>query len=171
MVSEEGVSPVIATILMVAITVVLAATLYVMVSTNMLGGTATTAKVTGSLTEIPRSSFARSVNFTITMTIPEKAACSNVRIVVVLNNTVTALKYDGEKGIWTNATSGGKWHFEARLDDLDGNGEFSDGDKLCVCIVDDNPADSTIPPVFHTGDQVLFSIVGYHGTASGVIQL
>ncbi len=46
---ESAVSPVIATILMVAITVVLAAVLYVMVS-GLIGGTTTTAKPTVSLT-------------------------------------------------------------------------------------------------------------------------
>ncbi len=46
---EQAVSPVIATILMVAITVVLAAVLYVMVS-GLIGGTNTTSKPTVSLT-------------------------------------------------------------------------------------------------------------------------
>ena len=46
---EQAVSPVIATILMVAITVVLAAVLYVMVS-GLIGGTNTTSKPTVTLT-------------------------------------------------------------------------------------------------------------------------
>ncbi len=46
---EQAVSPVIATILMVAITVVLAAVLYVMVS-GLIGGTSTTTKPTVTLT-------------------------------------------------------------------------------------------------------------------------
>ncbi len=46
---EQAVSPVIATILMVAITVVLAAVLYVMVS-GLIGGTSTTSKPTVTLT-------------------------------------------------------------------------------------------------------------------------
>jgi flagellin-like protein len=46
---EQAVSPVIATILMVAITVVLAAVLYVMVS-GLIGGTNTTSKPTITLT-------------------------------------------------------------------------------------------------------------------------
>ena len=165
MTKEEGVSPVIATILMVAITVVLASTLYVLVSMNMLSGTASTAKLTGSLTEIPSTSFAKSMNFTITMTIPEKTAYSNVKITVVVNSTVSTLTYNSEKKIWTNATSGGTWHYEAKLNDLDGNGEFSDGDQLWVYVVKDSS--SAHPPDFVTGDKVLFSIVGYHGVSSG----
>jgi len=50
--NEEGVSPVIAVILMVAITVVLAAVLYVMVS-GMLGSTGTTPTVSMSWNEDP----------------------------------------------------------------------------------------------------------------------
>ena len=164
---EEGVSPVIATILMVAITVVLAATLYLMVSGNMLGTPYSSAKLIGSLTEDPDKSFSNRVVFTITMSIPEKIAKSNVRITVVSGNIVSALKYDSSTGIWTNATSGGKWHYEAKLTDLDGNGKFSDGDRLTVYVVDDNTGDSIVPPDFHTGDKVLFSIIGYHGTSSG----
>ncbi len=50
--NEEGVSPVIAVILMVAITVVLAAVLYVMVS-GMLGSTGTTPTVSMNWNEDP----------------------------------------------------------------------------------------------------------------------
>ncbi len=164
MAREEGVSPMIATILMVAITVVLAATLYVLVGTNLLSGTASTAKLTGGLTEDPNKSYSNSINFTITMTIPEKIAKSNVRITII-DNTVAVLRYDPSTGIWTNATSGGKWHYEAKLIDLDGDGKFSDGDRLWVYIVKDDA--SAQPPDFVTGDKVLFSIVGYHGTSSG----
>ncbi len=165
MAREEGVSPVIATILMVAITVVLAATLYVLVSGNLLNGTASTAKLTGSLTEDPQKSYDKSVNFTITMTIPDTISKSNVRITIVVENNITTLMYNVSKDIWTNATSGGKWHYEAKLIDLDANGKFSDGDRLWVYIVKDDA--SANPPDFVTGDKVLFSIVGYHGTSSG----
>ena len=167
MVKEEGVSPVIATILMVAITVVLAATLYVMVSGNLLGAPYSNEKLTGSLTELPDSSFKHSINFTISMSVPEKTSNANVIITIVVGDTIAKLSYDDSKHIWTNATSGGKWHYEAKLTDLDGNGKFSDGDNLCVCTVDDNPSDNVHPPSFKTGDKVLFSIIGYHGTSSG----
>ncbi|UCG69182.1 MAG: type IV pilin N-terminal domain-containing protein [Thermoplasmata archaeon] len=52
--NEEGVSPVIAVILMVAITVVLAAVLYVMVS-GMLGSTGTTPTVSMNWNEDPEA--------------------------------------------------------------------------------------------------------------------
>ncbi len=164
---EEGVSPVIATILMVAITVVLAATVYILVSTNLLGGTAATSKLTGSLTEDPQNSYDNSVKFTITMTIPDSIAKSNVRITIVTGNNVTILRYNNSNDLWTNATSGGKWHYEAKLTDLDADGKFSDGDRLNVYVVDDNSSDGVHPPDFKTGDKVLFSITGYHGTSSG----
>jgi len=164
---EEGVSPVIATILMVAITVVLAATVYIMVSGNLLGTPYSSAKLVGSLTEIPDKSYRNSLNFTITMSIPDTTAKSNVKITVVKGNAVGALKYDSSNDLWTNATSGGKWHYEAKLQDLDADGKFSDGDRLWVYVVDDNPSDNVHPPDFVTGDKVLFSIIGYHGTSSG----
>ena len=164
---EGGVSPVIATILLVAITVVLAATLYIMVSGNLLGTPYSTNKLTGSLTMDPAKSYRNSVNFTVTMSIPDKAIKSNVRITVVKGNEVGTLTYDKNNNIWTNATAGGKWHYEAKLTDLDSDGKFSDSDKLWVYVVDDNSADSVHPPDFVTGDKVLFSIIGYHGTSNG----
>ncbi len=167
MMNEEGVSPVIATILMVAITVVLAATLYIMVSGNMFGTPYSSSKLVGSLTMIPDTSYRNSLNFTITMTLPEYSMYDNVKIAIVHNAQVGNLYYNESSGIWTNATSGGKWHYEAKLTDLDGDGKFSDGDRLWVYIVDDNPSDSVHPPEFQTGDKVLFSITGYHGTSSG----
>ena len=164
---EEGVSPVIATILMVAITVVLAATLYVMVSGNLLSTPYSSAKLVGSLTEGPDDSFKESLNFTISMTEPSETAKDYVKITVVRGNVVGTLKYDSSNNIWTNATSGGKWHYEAKLMDLDGNRKFSDGDHLWVYVVDDNPSDSVYPPAFERGDKVTFSILGYHGVSSG----
>ncbi len=165
---EEGVSPVIATILMVAIAVVLAASLYVLVSGNLIGSSPySTAKLVGSLVENPKTSFKKSLNFTITMAEPEVTAPSNVKIVIVHGDILGTLRYNSKDNIWTNATSGGKWHYEAKLKDINGDGRFGDGDKLWVYVVDDNPSDNVHPPDFVTGDKVLFSIIGYHGTSSG----
>ncbi len=167
MVYEEGVSPVIATILMVAITVVLAATLYIMVTGNMLGTPYSSAKLVGSLTMSPDKSYKYSVNFTIAMSEPEAADKSNIRITVVHGNLVGAMVYSSTAKIWTNATSGGKWHYEAKLLDANADNKFSDGDKLWVYVVDDNTSDGVTPPPFVTGDKVLFTITGYHGVSSG----
>ncbi len=164
---EEGVSPVIATILIVAITVVLAATLYILISGNLLSTPYSSSKLVGSLTENPKTSYDDSVNFTLSMSIPEKTAKSNVKISVMKGDTVAHLTYDSGNDLWTNATGGGKWHYEAKLIDGDGDGKFSDGDTLWVYVVDDNPSDGIIPPSFHTGDKVVFSIIGYHGISSG----
>ncbi len=163
--NEEGVSPVIATILMVAITVVLAATLYVMVSGNMLGTPYTSNKLVASLKEDFDKSSSKSVVFDVIMTIPNKVPMSDIEITIINNGSTTKLTH--KSGLtWSNATAGGKWHYEAMLSDLDGNGKFSDGDELTVIVVDDNPSDSVTPPQFHSGEKVVFSITGYHGVSS-----
>ena len=60
------------------------------------------------------------------------------------------------------AITEGKWHYEARLQDNDGNGEFSNGDTLIVSIKSSSNA-----PVFQSGDKVVFSITGYNGISVG----
>ena len=166
---EEGVSPIIATILMVAISVVLAVALYIAVLGNLLVPPYAADKLVGSLTMDPRYSYDRSVNFTITMTSPEKTFKSKVTITLVAGegDAISHLRYSPTADKWTNYTAGSKWHYEAKLIDLDADGNFSDGDRLWVYIVDDNSHDGISPPVFHTGDRVLFSIYDYHGVSSG----
>ncbi len=165
---EEGVSPVIATILMVAITIVLAATLYVMIGTNVLGGGSTsTLRLTATLTEDPRTSFKYSLNFTISMSIPKSTDKSNVKITIVKGDNVTLLTYVASRDVWSNSTKYGKWHFEAKLTDLDGDGKFGDHDVLWVYVVDDVASDTIKPPPFVSGDKVYISVVGYQGVSMG----
>ena len=157
---EEGVSPVFATILMVAITIVLASTIYLM-SMHMVGESSSTNMLTGTLTEIPDSASGNSVNFTISMSIPTNAYKSNVKIIILRNHISTTLQYLENKDIWSNATSGGRWHYEAKLIDLNKDGKFGDGDQLWVYIIGNNALS------FESGDKVLFSIVGYQGLSMG----
>ncbi len=77
---EEGVSPVIATILMVAITVVLAATVYIMVAG--LGGTGSTP-VSGSLTYLSDLSSSNNATFQITLSNPNNPKVSDVHVKVL----------------------------------------------------------------------------------------
>ncbi len=77
---EEGVSPVIATILMVAITVVLAATVYIMVAG--LGGTGTTP-VSGSLTYLASLSSSSNVTFQISLSNPSNPKVSDLQVKVL----------------------------------------------------------------------------------------
>jgi len=58
------------------------------------------------------------------------------------------------------AITEGKWHYETRLKDNDGNGEFSNGDTLIVSI-------TSSKPVFQNGDKVVFSITGYNDISVG----
>ena len=77
---EEGVSPVIATILMVAITVVLAATVWLLVS-GYIGGTSQ-PQLTASLTYDTQQSTASDVYLTISMSNPSTVNVSKVKITV-----------------------------------------------------------------------------------------
>jgi flagellin-like protein len=95
--NRNGVSPVIATILMVAITVVLAAVLYVMVSGYMEGGATTPAS--GALTYVIGSSSPIIGNATFDLALGNPAAppLSEVKVLILNpNGTVVA---------WLNGTS------------------------------------------------------------------
>ncbi len=138
---EEGVSPVIATILMVAITVVLAATVYIMVAGMGAGGT---NKMVASLTYKTDTSnpSAGWVNLTVSMSQPASAAPSKVTITV----GGTALTYAA-----STTPAAGQWGFM----DLDGNNELSDGDILII------HASGAVS----SGTIIAMSISGYSGNA------
>jgi len=108
---EDAVSPVIATILMVAITVVLAATLYMMVGDI---GAGTSQNLTGNLTHRGNLRFEIS-----SLQIPSSAELSDVEIIVLHEDG--ELNIDGdwtdEEGnhIW-NLLSDGKMVSNARFD-------------------------------------------------------
>jgi len=127
---DKGVSPVIATILMVAITVVLAATVYLMVSGYMTGPSH--PPIAGSLfvseTSVPTKSTTGSYTLTLSMSTPASASPSAVNIAI--NGTIVAkgnltagtpisFKVDGLSGSIT-------WH------NLSGNGLVSSGDTFTL---------------------------------------
>ncbi len=129
---EEAVSPVIATILMVAITVVLAATLYAMVADI---GTGTAQSLTGSLTHRGDLRFEIS-----SFQIPKTAELSDVEIIVLHEDG--ELNIDGDwtdeegKHIW-NLLSDEKIVSNTRFDltkyaegEFDGNELTYDGSKI-----------------------------------------
>ncbi len=107
---EEGVSPVIATILMVAITVVLAATVYIMVAGMGTGGT---NKLVMNLSVNPQQSDIdnHKVALNVAMSNPSSVDMSKVTVTV------------GGKKIASGNVS---------LMDLDGDGKLSDGDMLVI---------------------------------------
>ena len=162
---EEGASPVIAEILMVAITVILIVVLYLFVIGGYFSTPYAIDQLTATLSFDPQKSTESEVYFNIAMSSPQSTKLENVKITVNAHSTIAHLTYRGNF-LWSNATPGGKWHYEARLQDNDGNGEFSNGDTLIVSI-----KSSSNTPVFQSGDKVAFSITGYNGiSAGGVIQ-
>lgn len=106
---EEGVSPVIATILMVAITVVLAATVYIMVSGLGTGGT---NKLVMNLSyNVQQSDIENhNVSLNVAMSNPGSVDWSKVTITVDGHDVTSSAGYL----------------------DLDGNGKLSDGDIIWI---------------------------------------
>jgi flagellin-like protein len=134
---SEGVSPVIATILMVAITVVLAAVLYVMVLG--FGGTSSTP----GINVLRKSSIAG--GFKIEFTAPTaEVTWSDVTIQLSAGgNTLSWNNMTTE--LLTDATPPGVWHFGSgqnlgalsvflNVTDLAGNGRMSNGDYVTVTV-------------------------------------
>ena len=164
---EEGVSPVIAEILMIAITVVLVTSLYLFVVGGYLSTPYNVDQLHGYLTFQSTKSNKTTIYFNVALSSPQNAHVESVKITIVQSDSKLAyLNYSGNF-IWSNKTSNSKWHYEAKLIDNDGDGKFSNEDTLIVYVVDDNPSDNITPPPFQSGDKVLFSINGYNGVSSG----
>jgi len=140
---EEGVSPVIATILMVAITVVLAATLYLMVG-NM--GTGGNSPVAGSLSYVSQVSDPANGNatFQVVLNTPSEAKMGDV--------TISILDANGNPA--GSTVSSGVLHITSDSTHL------KSGDR--VYITDSAGGD------LH-GYQVIISISGYSGTITGTV--
>jgi flagellin-like protein len=137
---KEAVSPVIATILMVAITVVLAAVLYMMV----MNPDQTEPNVFGNLyykhdVSSPESGVAV---FDLTMSAPSDAKIEDITVKVVSPNQQVVA---GAQINWTHLVSD-----EAHI---------QGGDRLVV----------TVPGVDISGCEVALSATGYTGTISGKI--
>ena len=107
---EEGVSPVIATILMVAITVVLAATVYIMVAGMGAGGT---NKLVMNLSVNPQQSDIDNNKVALNIAMSNPSSVAMDKVTVTVGGTLIA--------------SG-----NVTLMDLDGDGKLSDGDMLVI---------------------------------------
>ncbi len=148
---EEGVSPVIATILMVAITVVLAATVYIMVAGMGTGGT---NKFIGSLHYQAQNSDPANgyVNLTVSMSQPSSAKFTDTTVVVIASGSTYTVKL-GSDG--TGTDSGNNVH--VKILDMDGSGTFSDGDGIYIY------------GVTLTGATISVSVANYNGNAQVTI--
>ena len=99
---EPGVSPVIATILMVAITVVLAATVYLMVSGYMTGPSKPTLYAT--LTETQPITSAIKASVTLSMSSPSSLPVANLYFYI--NGTAATYSSTNTSWKWTDTASG-----------------------------------------------------------------
>ena len=118
---EEGVSPVIATILMVAITVVLAATVWLMVS-GYMGGT-TQPNLAVSLTYDVQNSNPSQGDVYIKVSMSTPATADWTKVVIGINGTTAHLT--GQ----TNNTIDG---YTVDILDYDGNKMLSSGDVIYI---------------------------------------
>jgi flagellin-like protein len=145
--NKEGVSPVIATILMVAITVVLAAVLYVMVSGYMTGGGGTPAS--GSLTYLSGSSNPTEGNATFTLALNTPANP------LVTEITITILDDNGDPV--TTGTVASWSHLVTSADPTHVQG----GDRLKLV--------SALGTPNIAGYEIVISFTGYSGTVTGSV--
>jgi len=141
---EEGVSPVIATILMVAITVVLAATVYIMVGSMDIGET---ISVVGSLSYLSSSSNTTKAVFQITLSQPSNPEESVMKITVLKSDGI-----DGSADISSTAIS----HIVS--DDT----HIKSGDRIIVTAVGDTDI---------SGYELVISFSGYDGIVSKTIPI
>jgi len=124
--NRSGVSPVIATILMVAITVVLAAVLYVMVMG--FGGTSSSAP-TGTFTSAAKSSTANTMVFTFN-TMSKDTQFTDCKVSIVKDSGASSLTpalATGSTGVTTTDTT-----YKVVSTDLGGDGKISNGDYLTI---------------------------------------
>lgn len=163
---ECGVSPVVANILMIAVTIILVSVLFFTVLSGYLSTPYAIDQFRATLVFDSPDSTYNEVYFNIALSSPQSISPYDVKITITHGSQMAHLTYTGNF-IWSNATSGGAWHYEAKLIDKDGNGKFSNGDTLIVYVVDDNPSDNISPPPFQSGDRVVFSITGYNGISAG----
>ncbi len=155
---EEGVSPVIATILMVAITVVLAATVWLLVSGYMGGGTNT--PLTMSLTYNAQQSNETQAIFDVSMSQPSQASYTNVKITLKSGSTSDSGTLN-DKG-WTNITINSKT-YAIHVIDLNGNGKLDTGDQIVI----DGHSGTSWNKV--NGLTIYIYITGYSGNGQGSV--
>jgi len=159
---ESGVSPVIATILMIAITVVLAAAIFTLIFSNYISTPYSTAQFIATLSVDPQTSDEYHINLTLTMSSPKSIAFSMARFTIVHNGKYAYLKYS-ENGVWSNYSTGDSWYYEVKIIDMNKNNKLDSGDQIYVYIVKDK-TNAQVPP-FKAGDEIILSLEGYNGNA------
>ncbi len=160
---EEGASPVIAEILMIAVTVILVSAVYMMVTNGIISTPYGANQLNGALIVDYSKSNSTSVYFNIVLNHPQSTPVSNVRIIIFpANGGAITLSYKGNY-IWNNASQNSNWYYEAKLIDNDGDGKFSNGDALRVSIISNSHTNHS----FHDGDRVAFAIDTYEGGSTG----
>ncbi len=147
---EEGVSPVIATILMVAITVVLAATVWLLVSGYMGGGTET--PLAASLNYAAGESTGTKAVFTVSMSTPSQA--DPTQVTITLKDSAGNTGSGGFGTITVNGVDYTVTHL-----DLNGNGKLDSGDQIVI----DGGTNSV------AGMTVYLYVTGYSGNAQGTV--
>jgi len=163
---EAGVSPVIATILMVAITVVLAATIYILIFSNYISTPYSTAQFIATLTVDSQHSDDYHINLTLSMSSPNNIAFSMAKVTVMHEGKNAYLKYTGN-GVWSNYSTGDSWHYEVKIIDMNKNNKLDSGDQIYVYIVKDK-TNAQAPP-FKAGDEIILSLEGYNGNAKATL--
>ena len=129
---KSAVSPVIATILMVAITVVLAAVLYVMV---MGFGGSTNSTPTGSFTSVATGTTTAKVNIGV---ISPKTTYANCKITLIDNTAATAVSVSGAMSARTttavtiNGFNAGSYTTASTATNLGGDGDINSGDYITL---------------------------------------
>ncbi len=156
---EEGVSPVIATILMVAITVVLAATVWLLVS-GYTGGSSSTP-LTMSLTYDVQQSTGNTSVFDIAMSHPTQVDVTKVKV-TVKNGTslVGTVSISGFDKMIKVGTSGGQ-NIYVKVFDLNNNTKLDTGDQITLI---NGGKDSSLG-----GYTIIVSITGYSGNAKATV--
>ena len=153
---EEGVSPVIATILMVAITVVLAATVWLLVS-GYLGGTSQPS-LTASLTYDTQNSNPAQGEVYLTVAMSNPSTADFTKVTISIEGKTGTLGSSGTTTI--TLTSGAKYNIA--IMDNDGNSKLSSGDIIHISY-DSGGSASDI-----SGAIVTLSVTGYTGTTPSV---
>ncbi len=131
---EKGVSPVIATILMVAITVVLASAVYLIVSGYFSGApskpvaigvtTSTTATATQFLISSGNISISKSTPLTITLSFSNNRTVSTATITTLSTSTIPFI----------NSTSSGKTAGTGTIYTITGNTYLAAGDYIAISV-------------------------------------
>ncbi len=126
---QEAVSPVIATILMVAITVVLAAVLYVMVSGLIGGGGTVAPTISFTAANVLTTGGGNDWEFRIA-NVDRTEGFGNYRVSVL--ETTTTILGPTDLGPGTPLLGSGISVFHLNVTDLDGGGKLSGGDTFVL---------------------------------------